>query len=199
MNVQVDESYVLTTESAASSYGMPVLRHVPSGQDFGPCDVLPDGQEAGLFVAGAAFGSEDGDLLDAARRFLRQFPDLCRLFARDTAPAAKDRTFACPACGFLVSGPRDGARFCQHCGEALPALGEGEKVRLLVYAEHATRAGCRCWDESMEDSQDVVVHEGTAAELLEQANMLERNADAQGAGTDVYHRRVARVLRDACS
>lgn len=38
--------YTLTTEHAASSYGVPVLIDVASGNAYGPADTLPSGKRA---------------------------------------------------------------------------------------------------------------------------------------------------------
>lgn len=67
----------LTTEHAASSYGIPVL--VVGETAYGPGDVLPTGETARAFVGRFLIGSppqigrwaaRTPEALDAARRFL---------------------------------------------------------------------------------------------------------------------------------
>ena len=64
-------------------------------------------------------------------------------------------------------------------------------MKLLIWAEHTTLAGKRCYDDSKADSDDVVTYEGCSpAELAEIATAYERR-------NTMWHHRAAAVLRDA--
>jgi len=64
-----DGTYTLTTEHAASSYGMPVL--VVDGAAYGPGDLLSDGESASEWVERWSRDPErTEDERDDARRFL---------------------------------------------------------------------------------------------------------------------------------
>jgi hypothetical protein len=73
----------LTTESALSHYGIPVLRITSDeiGRDFGPSDMIGNLDEpekpvtaAGLVAGWARSGERTVEELDAARLFLKQWP-----------------------------------------------------------------------------------------------------------------------------
>lgn len=62
---------ILTTEHAASSYGLPVL--AVDGEPYGPADILPSGEPAVAWVTRwSTEPARTADELDMARAFLRQ-------------------------------------------------------------------------------------------------------------------------------
>lgn len=80
----------LTTDSPASHYGIPALRiegpGVEQWPDLGPADVLPSKMPAAHLVVACALGQLPGgvggtihpmsaEVLEAARRFLAQWPE----------------------------------------------------------------------------------------------------------------------------
>jgi hypothetical protein len=66
-----------TWDSANSHYGAPALRVTAAGRsgDFGPAEQLWPGMTAGGLVHLVLAETSDEDLLEIARRFLRQWPD----------------------------------------------------------------------------------------------------------------------------
>lgn len=80
-----DATAILTTESVASHYGIPVLRiEIEAAgmiEDYGPADLvqLPDWPQAvpaAYIVAGWAMRTDrSADERDAARRYCAQWPD----------------------------------------------------------------------------------------------------------------------------
>ena len=79
------------------------------------------------------------------------------------------------------------------------------ELTILTYAEPCTRAGQRRHvghDEDADElatSMDYDAWTGTRDELRGYAESLRRQADAAGAGRDLYLRRVADVLDDAAA
>ena len=72
------ENLSLTTESASSSYGIPVMR-IESPEltgDFGPADLLGPNLTAAKALVGLHHNIPlEGDALEAAKQFLSQWPD----------------------------------------------------------------------------------------------------------------------------
>lgn len=75
-------------------------------------------------------------------------------------------------------------------------------IKLAIYTEQCTRKGKLALDSryygiesTLWDSADYVIYEGTPHELLEFAELVERNARLGGGG--IYDRAVARTIRDA--
>jgi hypothetical protein len=79
MIIYFPHSFVLTTERCTCRYGIPVLLNLITDVDYGPCDfiVINDKslpQTAAHFVH--SYGSRlTGEELEAAKNFLRQWPD----------------------------------------------------------------------------------------------------------------------------
>jgi len=69
--VDLCDGWMLTTDHAASSYGVPVL--VKDGEAYGPADRLPSGELAGLLVKrrGIALYPAAGDDRELCLRFIR--------------------------------------------------------------------------------------------------------------------------------
>lgn len=75
---QIDDRYILTTDSPASHYGSPALRdeHDTVTPDYGPADLLPtDESAAALVMRWATRPHRTKEERDAARLFLAQWPD----------------------------------------------------------------------------------------------------------------------------
>lgn len=71
---------ILTTNSSASSYGVPVLRIEGKGlddwPDLGPADALPSGHTAARLVVNAMdTGFWTPNDIEAGRKFCAQWPD----------------------------------------------------------------------------------------------------------------------------
>ena len=74
---QIRRGICLTTNSPASHYGIPALRiETDEGPDLGPSEFLRNGKLAAAVVAAwATKKCRKPEELEAARRFLRQWPD----------------------------------------------------------------------------------------------------------------------------
>ena len=70
-------------------------------------------------------------------------------------------------------------------------------MKIAIYGQHAIMAGRRCFDEDKieRESDDVIIYEGTRAELLGHADMM---AGVGGLGPNSeFTRRVGRTLAEA--
>ncbi len=76
MNIQIRKDVFLTTESSASHYNIPVLRiESNAGPDLGPSDFIGKQFAAQLVAKWAGKKCRKPEELEAARRFLRQWPE----------------------------------------------------------------------------------------------------------------------------
>ncbi len=69
----------------------------------------------------------------------------------------------------------------------------GNKIRIAIYAEHSAMAGRICSDDEMieRESDDLVVYEDDASELIAHANAVLQNPEATR-----FQRRCAQTIRN---
>ena len=72
-------------------------------------------------------------------------------------------------------------------------------MKIALYAQHCLQAGKECHDEEKieQESDDLVIYEGTPKALMEWAEDMEKHADSYGAGTDRFKRRCAKTIKEA--
>lgn len=80
MQIQLAPSWELTTESTQSHYRIPVLRHCPTGDDYGPSDMITCLPSYGLEPAARVVIrlsqiNPTDEKTAAAKLFCSQWPD----------------------------------------------------------------------------------------------------------------------------